>query len=293
MPNLIHRAHVLESSELTPGMLRLVIGGDGLEGFESTGIGDEYLRLFLPRDGQTEPVLPRPAGEHWAFDEGDQPAPLRTYTVRAWDAPARRLTIDVVMHSGGVAAEWARAARPGDIVGLNSPRGLYSPPADVEWQLLVADATGLPAAARLAEQTPAGVRTRIVLEVADARHEQAVVLPDGTDVHWVYGGNGLAPSRIEEIVRQAKFPAGIGYVWVAGETRVMRGVRRYLRHELALPASAYKVVGYWTAQAEEWERRYEGLPNPTRDRLVSMWADDRAHEEIEDEYDRTLELLGL
>lgn len=71
------------------------------------------------------------------------------------------------------------------------------------------------------------------------------------EVTWVYGGNGAVASRLEEIVRSLPRPDSVGYVWVAGETRVLRGVRRYLRHELKLPATAYKVVGYWTEHAEE------------------------------------------
>ena len=59
--------------------------------------------------------------------------------------------------------------------------------------------------------------------------EQEVELPAGVELTWVHGGNGHAPSRVEEIVRASEFPKDPGYVWVAGETKVTRGVRRYLR----------------------------------------------------------------
>lgn len=292
---IICRAVVARAERLSPGMVRVVLGGEGLDGFESTGIGDEYFRIFFPHEGRAEPTLPFPTEDgFWAYPDGVDPAPMRSYTVRRWDAAARELTVDFVVHDGGVAAAWALDARPGDMVGISSPTGLYAAPNDIRWQLLVADATGLPAAARLAETAPSGVRTRLVLEVGTAAEEQGFDLPDGVDVHWVHGGNGHGPTRIEEIVRTAEFPEAPGYVWVAGETKATRGVRRYLRHELGLPASAYKVIGYWTPNAELWQERYQNLPDDLRASLMDMWKDEnRDREEIEDEYVSELERLGL
>lgn len=293
--NLIHRIVVERVRRLSPGMVRIVFGGDGLDGFVSTGIGDEYFRVFFPAEGQHEPNLPFPTEDgYWDFAEGVEPAPMRTYTVRGWDAEAAELTIDFVVHDGGIAAAWALNARPGDVVGVNTPKGLYDPPAEIEWQLLIADATGLPAAARLAENAPAGVRTRVVLEVSSPEDELDFSVAEGVELHWVHGGNGHAPTRIEEILRASELPSGPGYVWVAGETKATRGVRKHLRHELKLPASAYKVIGYWTENAEAWRERYDSLDEGTHARLMAMWDDDtRPAEDIEEAYEAELEKLGL
>jgi len=293
--NLVHRVEVAEVHRLTPGMIRIVFSGAGLEGFVSSGVGDEYLRLFLPSQGHDEPTLPLATEDgYWQFPEGVEPSQVRTYTVRAWDADAGRLTIDFVVHDGGVAARWALGAQVGHIAGVNTPRGLYAAPDGIRWQLLVADATGLPAALRLAELAPVGVRTRVVLEVAGPEHEQHISLPADVELTWVHGGNGDSPSRIEEIVRANRLPAEPGYVWVAGETKATRGVRRHLRHELGLPSTAYKVVGYWTENAEQWSERYQALPDEVHTRLREMWDDEsRDVEELEDEYEATLEAHGL
>ncbi|QAY71997.1 siderophore-interacting protein [Agromyces protaetiae] len=293
--NRIHRVVVADVRRLTPGMLRIEFTGDGLAGFVSSGVGDEYLRLFLPAEGHDEPNLPVATGDgYWEFAAGVEASEVRTYTVRGWDETTGRLVIDFVVHDGGVAARWALGAQPGHVAGVNTPRGLYAPDPDIRWQLLVADATGLPAALRLAEQAPEGVRTRVVLEVADDRDEQRPDLPANVDLQWVHGGNGHSPSRLEEIVRATEFPQEPGYVWVAGEARVTRAVRRYLRHELKLPATAYKVVGYWTEAAEAWTERYEALPDDVRTRLREMWDEaGRDLEELEDEYEDTLEAHGL
>jgi len=293
--NLVHRVVVSRVERLSPGMVRVVFAGEGLEGFVSTGVGDEYFRVFFPLDGQTEPNLPFPTDNgYWDFPEGIEPAPMRTYTVRDWDAATQELTIDFVVHDGGVAAAWALRAEPGDVLGVNTPKALYDPPSDIEWQLLIADATGLPAAARLAENAPAGVRTRVVIEVASAEDELPITSPEDVELHWVHGGNGHAPTRIEEILRASELPSGSGYVWVAGETKATRGVRKILRKELGLPASAYKVIGYWTENAEAWREKYDALDESVHARLMAMWDDEsRSEEEITDEYEAELEKLGL
>lgn len=294
MINRIHRLQVHRVRRLTPGMIRIEFVGD-FKGFVSAGVGDEYVRLFLPGEGQDQLTVPIATDDgYWKFPEGSEPSPVRCYTVRGWDAAGGVLTIDFVVHNGGVAAAWALAAGPGDVVAINTPRGLYEPGAGISWRLLVADATGLPAAARLAEQSVPGVRTRVVVEVGSEEDRQQIDLPAETEWRWVYGGNGHGPSRLEQIVRSAEFPDGPGYVWVAGEARTTRAVRRYLRHELKLPSGTYKVVGYWTEAAEVWQRKYEELPESTRSALAAMWDDaTRDEEEIEDDYEAALERLGL
>jgi len=289
----LFRAVVDSVEDLSPSLRRVVFTGDDLASFASTGSPDEYLRVFFPAPGSAEPVLP--VVVDGALDYGSiDPGTLRTYTVRRHDPGAGRVTIDFVLHDDGVATVWAKAARPGDAVGLNCPTGMYDAPADLAWQVLVADSAALPALTRILEQTRATVRNRVVVEVPGDEHR--IPLPDHprTDVTWVHGGNGHGPSRLEDVVRSLTRPPGDrGYVWVAGEARALRGVRRYLRHELGLPASAYNAVGYWIERAEEWNERYAALDDAARESLESLWEEDRPEEEIEDEYDRRLSSLGL
>jgi NADPH-dependent ferric siderophore reductase len=220
---------------------------------------------------------------------------MRTYTVRDVDPGAGEVTIDFVIHDGGLAARWARDARPGDAVGINTPDGMYSPPPGLSWQILVADCAGLPAAARLLETTGGAVRTRLVAEVPDEDHYLRLDVPAGCEVTWVHGGNGYGPSRLEDVVRSLPRPEpGVGYLWVAGETRTLRGVRRYLRKDLGLPADAYKTVGYWTDGADRWRARYDALDAEIRSSLEALWTTaDADLADIEIQYDERLARLGL
>lgn len=291
--NRIHRAEVRSVTDLVPGLRRFVFGGPGLADFETSGVGDEYLRVFLPDEPGGEPRIPVPVGRGWDWPDGVAPAPLRTYTVRAWEAERHELTVDVVLHDGGLAAEWARRAQVGAVVAVNSPSGMYDAPADLDWQVLVTDLTGLPAATRILQQTDPRVRSRLIVEAPSAAQRFADEIPAAVDVQWVTGGNGVAPSRIEQLVRGLDRPEGVGYLWVVGESRVLRGVRKHVRHELGQPASSYKIVAYWTENAEDWNARWAALDEVVRDDLIALWDTDRPEEEIEDEYHARLAELGL
>lgn len=301
LPMRIFRAEVTAVRTLTPGMVRIEFGGEGLSEFASTGVGDEYVRVFFPSEGCAEPVLPVVDGKSWSFPEGVERSPMRTYTIRdvRRDGPDRTtVVIDFVVHEGGVAAAWALRAGVGDVVGMNTPTGLYEPPAGLRWQVLLADSTGLPAAARILEQAPAEVRTQVVFEVPSAEHEQPVSTGPLTELSWVYGGNGHGRSQLDELLRGLELPdrdgsEGAGYIWVAGESGALRAARKYLRHELGLPATAYKTIGYWTDRAEQVRARFERLDEGTKAWVRSVWSSDATPEEREDEYVRRLESLGL
>ena len=181
--------------------------------------------------------------------------------MRRFRQEAGEVDIDFVVHDGGLASEWAQQAEPGARITINRPRGLYAPPADTVWQLLVADATGLPALSRILEQTPKHVQSRVFVEVAEADHEQELPAHPGATVTWLHkSGNGVAPSRMGEVMRAVPMPTTPGYLWVAGEQKVVRGIRKFVRGELKLPAERYELVGYWIHEGEEWEAKWEALP---------------------------------
>lgn len=295
----IHRAVVSRVRPLTTTMTRITFHGGDLDTFTSTGVGDEYVRVFLPHGPDRADVsLPETTDNGgWQTPEGRPVAPMRTYTVRAARPESGEIDIDFVTHDHGVASGWAAAARPGDVVGLTSPTGLYRPPADLSWQVLVTDLTGLPAVSRLLEQTPPGVTTRAIVEVPSRSSVQP--LPEGPGIRttWVDGGNGHGPSRLGELV-SAAVPPGTdptgGYVWVAGETNALRTVRRYLRKELGLPVERFKVVGYWVPDADAWTQRYEALPAAVKAELEALWentSDDP--EDLAIRYETRLSDFGL
>ncbi|WP_223622237.1 siderophore-interacting protein [Microbacterium sp. EST19A] len=294
----IHRGIVSSTITLAPTLTRVTLAGPGIEDFLSTGIGDEYVRVFFPHgDDPTDVSLPVPAGDWWETPEGAPEAPMRTYTISGVRPDAGELDIDFVLHDAGIAGPWAARAEPGHVLGLNSPTGLYSPPSDITWQVLVADLTGLPAVARIAAEAPAGVRTRVVLEVPHENDRVSFDVGPDVEVTWVIGGNGHAPSALGHLVRgivDDRLPLDEGYVWVAGETVALRDVRKYLRKELGLPATRFKVVGYWTPIAA-WDEKFAALPDSVQKELDAIWteSEDAEPEDVQVRFEERLDELGL
>ena len=294
MSRSFHEAIVLGKSRLTPGMVRLTFGGPGLAGFFTTGIGDEYLRLFFPDATTGELALPAIGADgRWSYPAGPSKVRCSTYTVRRYDAAKGELDIDFVVHAGGLASEWALRAAPGDKIVLNTPHGLYAPPEDTKWQVLACDATGLPALARLLENVSPAIMTRVVVEVADPAHRQELRAAAPVDITWLFGGNGVGPSRLEEAVRHLPLPAGPGYFWVAGEQKVVRAIRRFARQELKLAPERYEIVGYWVAGQAEWDAGWKALDPAVRARIEAAWASHRDPEEVRDEVDAAFDRHGL
>ena len=127
-------------------MLRVVLGGPDLGRFRSSGAGDERLLVVFPPAGSFVPPAPvRLADGTLDYPDRATCPPMRSYTVRGWDPAAAEMTLDFVLHPGGVAAPWAIRAQPGDVVYVTEATGWYAPPAGARWQVLLADLTGLPA----------------------------------------------------------------------------------------------------------------------------------------------------
>lgn len=86
----IHRAVVARVQPLTPTMTRVTLHGEGLAGFESTGAGDEYIRLFFPHGPDRGDVsLPITTEKGWETPEEPACCP-DTDVHRAGGAPGGR-----------------------------------------------------------------------------------------------------------------------------------------------------------------------------------------------------------
>lgn len=194
-PYRMFTLQVARTRRLTPSLLRVTFTGPELSAFASDG-RDQSLTLFLPRPGQTEPVMPPVEyGDGWRQAWIDTPedirAVMRSYTLRALRQDAHGTTtevdIDFVLHGtepgaatpAGPASRWAADAGPGDRAVLLGPSVAdngairFRPPADADLVLLWADETALPAASAILETLPAGTRARVWLEVPHAGDRHA------------------------------------------------------------------------------------------------------------------------
>jgi NADPH-dependent ferric siderophore reductase len=238
-------AIVLRTEWLTPHMVRVVLGGDGLTGFQADEFTDHYVKLLFDQPGS------------------DQPA-RRTYTVRRWDAEQGELTIDFVAHGDeGLAGPWATRAKPGDEISLMGPGGEYAPDPTADWHLFVGDASALPAIAAGLERVPAGVPAYAFLEIEGADEEQKLDTPGDLTAIWL-DRSDAGPDLLADALRGTDLPTGRVHAFVHGEAASVRAVRRHLLVERGVARQDLSVSGYWKrgrteegwrADKNDWKRQ--------------------------------------
>lgn len=251
------RAVVQRVERVSPHVLRLVVGGPGLDGFPAGAFTDHYVKLLFPAPGA-------PYGPDFDLAEvratlpKDQWPRTRTYTVRAWDPETLELTIDVVQHGDrGLAGPWAARARPGDVLQLLGPGGAYAPDPEADGHLLVGDASVLPAIAASLPRIPAGVPVHVVCEVHDAGEEQPLESPGDLQVTWVHRGADAprpatpADEPLVVAVRALELPAGRIHAFVHGEAVAVRELRRHLLADRGFDRGDLSISGYWKRTLDE------------------------------------------
>jgi len=259
--------HVLRSERLGPSMVRVTFGGTALDGFATAG-RDQRFKLFLPHPHQDAPVMPENStGETWfadwrALDPAERGI-MRSYTVR--DMRPGELDVDFALHadsSSGPAARWAEAARAGDRVTILGPTGPdnggydFRPPPGAP-VVIAGDVTALPAIAGNLAWLPAGTSAQVWIDVPHAGDRQDLPTDADADITWV------SPGTLLDAVRGADIPDG-AYAWIAGESAVVKALRRHLVKERGLDRRAVTFTGYWRRGATEEDilAEYEAEETP-------------------------------
>jgi len=256
-PYAFFHPRVVRTRQLSPTLLRVVLGCPGLAGLVSGG-SDQRFKLFLPRPGQDAPVLPDALDEQWytrwqALDP-QRRGIMRTYTIADARHELGEFDVDFALHGDlGPASRWARAARPGDLVSVLAPVAAdnggvdFRPPADTDWVLLTADETALPALAGILAALPAGTRVKALVEVAHPDDRRPLPTAAEADISWLVR-DPAAPDRTAGLLTAlagTAFPAGTPYAWLAGEAACVRAQRRHLVGDRGLPRTAITFTGYW------------------------------------------------
>ncbi|MBD3916586.1 siderophore-interacting protein [Nocardioides hwasunensis] len=167
------------------------------------------------------------------------------------------------------------APRRGHVYG-----GIEFAPAPGAELLLVGDETAVPAVCTVLEQLPADARGTAFLEVPVAADVQDVRRPAGVEVVWlaregaelgrelhdaVVAHLGIPGAEVEvgedevdpdlwetpshsssgEAVAGDAVGTGGTYAWIAGESKVVTGLRRHLVNELGFDRGRVAFMGYW------------------------------------------------
>jgi NADPH-dependent ferric siderophore reductase len=213
-----HRATVVAVADLTQRMRRITVQASAMIGVAIRPAQDVELLLREPSGRRVK----------------------RRYTIRYARPDVGELDLDVLLHGDGPGARWGSAARPGDQIEFQGPRGKLELRTAAA-HLLIGDESALPAIAAICEALPHIEPAHAVIEVQDATDE----LPVGAPVRWVHRGN--APSGGADLLRAAVDDLEIQpdvHAYLMGETRAMVALRAVLEAR-GVGHDAIFVKGYW------------------------------------------------
>ncbi|NHD19191.1 MULTISPECIES: siderophore-interacting protein [unclassified Actinopolyspora] len=250
MRSRYRQLEVREVERLTPRVVRVVLGGEELADFVSSGT-DQRIKLCLPRPG-----MPTPLGdsreEVFAAPREQQPK-QRTYTVRWFDARRRELAVDLVLHEHEApGASWAANVRAGDRVVTVGPSPSYYPAPEADPLVLVGDESALPAITAILEELPGTIPVKVFVEVADSAERAYVPAAAPGDWAWLFRDTASADGT--ESLPDAVSRADLGpnpHVWVGAEADVVHRVRRFCETELGLGRSRLYALAYWRSNRAE------------------------------------------
>ncbi len=233
-PFRARHVQVLAREVISPGFVRLTVGGAEMEGFLSSGF-DDHVKLILPQEGLEKPNLPvmvdgRP------HIEGERPT-MRDYTPLNFDEAANTLQLDFAIRGPGPAAQWARSAPIGQWLGLAGPRGSLLIPEGLHWQWMFGDETALPAVERRLAELPKGAKVAVRLQLEDEADRRNWQSAADVDLQWV--------ESLTEAMAAMPLPAGDGFIWAAGEHRLMADLRKLALAKPGANPKRMRVASYW------------------------------------------------
>jgi len=267
----VHTFEVVRTEQLTPHLIRVVLGGSGFDTFTPNDYTDAYVKIVFVGDGIDVGALPQPLTlDRFKTLPADQQPTVRTYTVRRVDPERREISVDFVVHGDhGVAGPWAASATPGQPAYLTSPNGAYAPDPAADWHLLAGDEAAVPAIGAALEALPDNAIGKVFIEVGGPDDEIPLTAPPGVEVRWIYRGGraDLVPedkagdnAPLIAAVKEAAWLPGQVQVFIHGEAQaVMHNLRPYIRKERGVDAKwANSISGYWRrGRTEETFRQWK------------------------------------
>lgn len=225
MSRRVRSLTVKNKNQLTPNMMRMVLGGGELSDFPS-GQESGYIKLLLPTSDKTL---------------------KRSYTIRAFDAESQELTIDCVAHGDhGPASKWVMLSQVGDAIEIDGPGATKLVDNSADWFFLAGDMTALPAISVNLEQLPDTAKGYAVLEIIDPRDQQNIHTAKDMQIIWVHNSSPDQPNTVlADKVKTLPWLDGNPCVWVASEFEAMRNLRRYFKQERQVKRDQLYLSSYW------------------------------------------------
>ena len=243
----LFRVTVRAVHDVRPFVRRLTLASERLVTYQPSG-PDEYFGLLMPRE-RDHIALPDPRSDNIRSaiaQMADEVRPtLRWYTVREHRRGVGEVDVDVVTHGDdGPGSAWVTRARSGDIAAYRVGGSCYTAPTSGT-QLLVADATSVPALAVILDGLTPSAQVRAYVEVPDDAH--CPPLHTSHDITYLRRGAAAPGSAVHRVIAEsdASDMADVSYAWLCGEAGMVTRLRRHLVRERGMAKEAVFFSGYW------------------------------------------------
>ncbi|MCK8123877.1 siderophore-interacting protein [Pseudoalteromonas sp. 2CM39R] len=220
---------VINSERINDNFMRLTLEGESLKSFQSPSFDDHVKIIFTNENEETV---------------------RRNYTPRFYDSETGRLTIDFVMHQDGQASRWAENVKCGEELIIAGPRLSVEISNDLPWQILIGDATALPAINRR-------------LETLSTNSHVDVFLLDIKMLSQLMKCNAFVTVHVsandEEFKHQIvnfDLPQGNGLVWAAGEHKLMTWLKDHVHKAKSHPKTATRITSYWRTGTDSFHEEH-------------------------------------
>lgn len=226
---------LLRKEFITPHMLRLTLGGTGLQDFpEDQESG--YVKLMFPT--QDKPLM-------------------RTYTIR--NQRENEIDIDFALHGdSGVACHWALHADIGEQIQVGGPGPKKLIAEGTDWMIFVGDMTSLPAISVNLAKLPNQAKGYAVLEVQSEDDIQDLEKPDGIEIQWIINPEpGQDSNALLEHVKALDWLDGSLAVWAACEFNSMRNLRAFFKQREEVDKANLYISSYWKLGLNEDQHKVE------------------------------------
>ncbi len=217
---------VIGKTEVSPGLLRVTLGGQALNGFGAEMKGPDAdgsdleapvaagtaanwagasVKLLLPQAGQSADDLHRQMlqtqstpdlARASASDQLQRPL-KRTYTIRHHRPQQNQLDLDFVLHeAAGPATLWAINATAGQSILVTGPGRLRLLNTKADWFLLAGDLSALPVISCQLERLPPTAVGKVFVAIEHKLDIQRLAKPDGMELVWlVPDRNSITPGQ--------------------------------------------------------------------------------------------------
>ena len=241
-------AVIQNKSVISPYLMRITLCAPEFSSWPEKCFGS-HIKLFLPRLGQHQPLLPTmtPNGIQWNIPKNLRPI-TRTYSVRKLCRDRSTLNLECVTYHPGQASLWLQHANIGETIGIvgPGPKALFQP--KFKNQYFIGDLSALPAFSSAIESLTSEHKVKALITVPDPQASLSIKAKAQLNLQWFYQS---VPDH-KPIIHYLKTFLPLNQVEncsysIAGESSLVLEARKHIKARQSLLRAEHYLyaVPYW------------------------------------------------